>query len=90
MDVVRHDDERNHRHTFAFEMPECFRHDLGAIRSSQKTRAVSGVEPLLDRAGETLVIFALDFDIPRFGMHTQPGLALILPLIAQARWDGIR
>jgi hypothetical protein len=89
MNMVRHDYERNHYHTFAFEMVQSFRHDLRAVRSSQKTHTMSRIEPVFDRARKALVILTLNLARPRLGMHTQPSIALILPLVAEPCGDRV-
>src|SRR5436309_942845 len=50
MRVIRHDHRGNHDHALTFKMPQSFRYDLSALRSSQKTGAMTYIEPALDRA----------------------------------------
>jgi len=60
-----------------------------ALDSPQNTRAVTCVEPTLDRTGEALVILLLGLSTPRLGMKSQPRRALIFPLRSQMSGDGI-
>ena len=64
-------------------MPESFRNDFRAIMPPQQTCAMARIEPAFNRAREVLMVFALGFDSPWFGIMPQPGVAIVFPLISQ-------
>jgi hypothetical protein len=62
-------------------MPQGICDNLRAIAPPQKTGSMSRIEAAFDSAGEALMILAVRFDGPRFGMDLQPCLSLVLPLV---------
>src|SRR4051812_19367038 len=90
MNVIRHNNGRNHGHALAVEVSEGFCHDLCALRLSQETGAVSRIEPPFHGPGKSPMIFELDFQIPRLGMQTEPRFTFVLPSTKQLGRHRIR
>lgn len=77
------------RIAFAVEMLEGVTDNAGAFRATENAGAMTGIEPLLDRAGETLVILTFRLARPWLRMQAQPCVALILPLLEEMTRHGV-
>ena len=79
MGVIRHDHKRYHPESDTIKVAESVGDDLGTGWLLEKTRAVASVQPILDRLRKPPMIFVFGFLAPRFGMISQPDLAITFP-----------